>query len=118
MIRGTRGDGHRVVFIAVEPCDPARLESTKTVAAAFLGPDAKGGSFDTEAAAHDGSEFYACAFALDAKDYLVGFGQYEKNPITVRASDDPEVEVEDVDITLAPVRARQLPVGRYRARSR
>jgi hypothetical protein len=117
-LRGVRGDGHRVVFIAIEPCDPERLESTKTVATAFLGPESKEGSFATEAAAHDGSGFYACAFALDDEDHVVGFGQYEKNPIAVRANDDPEVEIEDVDISLAPTRPRQLPMGRYHGASR
>jgi hypothetical protein len=113
-LSGAQGDGHRVVFVAIEPCDPDRLESIKTVATAFFGPSAKNGDYDTEAAARDGSVFYVCAFALDAADRLVGFGQYAKNPISVRAGDSSEVEIEDVDIRLLPVQPRQLPVGRYR----
>jgi hypothetical protein len=115
-LRGTQGDGHRVVFVATEPCSPDRLESMKTVATAFLGPSSVNGNYDTEAAARDGSVFYVCAFAMDAADRLVGFGQYEKNPISVRAGDRSEVEIEDVDILLLPVQPRQLPVGRYRGR--
>ncbi len=88
----------------------------KTVATAFLGPSSTNGRYDTEAAARDASEFYVCAFAVDAADRLVGFGQYTKNPISVRAGDGSEVEIEDVDIRLLPVQPRQLPVGRYRGR--
>jgi hypothetical protein len=112
-LRGLRGDG-RVVFVAIEPCDPQRLESTKTVATAFLGAGSQGGSFGTEAAAREGSQFYVCAFAVDAMDRLVGFGQYRGNPLLVRAGDTSEVEIEDVDILIAPISPRQLPAGRYR----
>jgi hypothetical protein len=113
-LSGARGDGHRVVFVAVEPCNPDRIESTRTVATAFLGPTTKTASFGTEAAAREGSQFYACAFALDAKERLVGFGQYPKNPISVHAGDTSEVEIDDVDIELAAVEPRQLPTGWYR----
>lgn len=114
-LQGSSGDGHRVVFIATEPCEPDRLERIKTVGMVFLGPGAKNGTFGAETSAHEGSTFYLCAFALDAEDRLVSFGQYPKNPIIVRASDDSEIEFKGVDVVLAPVAPRQLPEGRYRA---
>jgi hypothetical protein len=115
-VLGERGDGHRVVFVATEPCEPARLEHTHTVAMAFLGPQAKEGRFETEASAHEGLRFFLCGFALDAAEQLVAFGQYAHNPIIVPASTQAEVELEDLDLVLTPVEPRSLPPGRYRVR--
>jgi len=108
-LSGERGDGHRVVFVAAEPCRSESIEKTETVAMVLLGPRFKRGDFNAEAIASEGTRFYLCAFALDGSDRLVGFGQYEKNPVVIHANDEPEVEVEDVDIALSKTSPRQLP---------
>jgi hypothetical protein len=112
---GERGDGNRVVFVATEPCRADNIERVVTVAMSFVGPRFKSGHFSAEAVARDGTQFYLCAFALDTTDRLVGFGDFEHNPIVIRESDKPEVEVEDIDITVARTAPRQLPKGRYRS---
>ena len=73
------------------------------MAIAFLGPGGKG-TFEAETAARDGSTFYVCAFAVDGDDRMVGFGQYERNPVVVHAADRAEVEIEGVDVVLRHVR--------------
>jgi hypothetical protein len=113
-LSGERGDGHRVVFVAAEPCRSESIEKVETVAMVLLGPRFKSGDWNADAIARDGTRFYLCAFALDASDRLVGFGEYEKNPVVIHANDAPEVEVEDVDIALSKTSPRQLPKGRYR----
>jgi hypothetical protein len=113
-LSGERGDGHRVVFVAAEPCQSESIEKIETVAMVLLGPRFKSGDFSAEAIASEGTRFYLCAFALDREDRLVGFGQYEDNPVVIHANDEPEVEVEDIDIALEKTSPRQLPKGRYR----
>jgi hypothetical protein len=112
-LSGARADARRVLFVAVEPCDPDRIELTRTVAIAFLAPGSNG-AFETEAAARDGSSFYVCAFAVDGEDRMVAFGQYDRNPVVVHAAARAEIEIGGVDVLLASREPRQLPRGQYR----
>lgn len=109
-----KGGARYVVLVSEQPCTPDNLGTVPTIAIGEARPKPKGRLYATEGNVREGSRGHVCAVVLDDKGRAIGFGAYAKNPLTFGASGKDELELEDVDVVVAPlIPPRELPAGRF-----
>ena len=95
----------RIVFVVSKsPC-----EATSEELEVLEQQDVNAGKLFTEMFFPQGTVANLCAIALDAKGQQVGFAAHAKNPVTLQG--EGEVEIKDVVLKLASVKARAAPKG-------
>jgi hypothetical protein len=95
----------RLVFVVARgPCtaDSTELDVIEQT-------DVSEGKLFSEMFFPQGTVAHLCLVALDAKGQQVGHAGYPKNPVTLQGQG--EVMVTDLELSLAPVKARPAPKG-------
>jgi hypothetical protein len=93
-----------VAIVTPEECTLDNLASVPTLAIGEGRPRPTVRKFWTEGNVREGTRAWVCVFGLDANGAVSGFGSYPQNPLTLRGGGKNEIEIEDLDVTLSPVR--------------
>lgn len=92
-----------VAIVTPEPCTLDNLGVVATLAIGEGRPRPTALTFWTEGNVREGTKAWICVLGLDATRNVIGFGTYPNNPLELRAHGKGELELEDLDVTLAPV---------------